>query len=899
MANTVRSGFALIPFIVLALAPLTSFAQTAPFNLPSQSLAESLKAVGSQSNINVMVSPALVDGRQAPALKAQLSTREALEKLLEGTGLEYYFVNDQTVVIREKTAPAAGKAPPKSQATDAHKTALTTMAQTDQREDQGVSTVEQSREHPKSPKSKQAESLSVEGDSDRGKLEEIIVTGTHIRGVAPSSPVIEITRDQIERSGYTTIGDVIRGLPQNFSGGNNPQVQVGNAPGGVANISPSGGSAPNLRGLGPASTLTLVNGSRLAQDTAVGAADISLIPLDEVERVEVVTDGASAIYGSDAVGGVVNVILKKDYTGAQTTASFGKATDGGADDRRIAQLLGTTWDSGGALLVYEHDKQGAVYSEQRDFTSDALTPYSLLPSSSRNSFAVTAHQNLSSRISAQLDGLFTSRSGYSVLTYPPTYADPYSVNQYVATGRLNAKLPYNWTATFLASASEQRTAYMTLSSIKNQFPEEDLEGRSRLVELNANGDLFDLPSGVVRVAVGAGYREENFKDADVGIAMPFSNGDRSDDYVFGELAIPIVAAHGGLGLERLDLTASGRYDRYSDVGSKSVPKIGIIYSPVDSVSLRASWGKSFRAPSLADAYGLRVVGLFRLPNPASPTGRSLVLAPEGGNPSLQPETATSRTAGFDYKPEWVKGLRLSVSYFDIAYSNRIGTIANLFTVLTDPANAAFVVSNAPSLALQQSLIANANGGLRNFSGAPYNPAAVAAIVNAGPVNISRQDISGVDLGVSYKKEYSASSMDLFLDGAYEELDQRFTPESPSQELAGQAFNPPKVRARGGMTWETHVWAATAVMNYLGSETNTYQPSLPHVASWTTIDTQLSYKPPVQGILSGLTASIAVQNIFNKEPPYLKFNTFRTGLNYDSLNASPLGRFVTLKFSEVW
>jgi len=106
MTRTLRSRFALALAFAL-LAPLSGFAQTSPFNLPSQALAESLKAVGAQTNVNVLVTPDLVDGKQAPALKASMSVTDALATLLQGTGLEYHFVNDQTVVIRQKV-PSTG-----------------------------------------------------------------------------------------------------------------------------------------------------------------------------------------------------------------------------------------------------------------------------------------------------------------------------------------------------------------------------------------------------------------------------------------------------------------------------------------------------------------------------------------------------------------------------------------------------------------------------------------------------------------------------------------------------------------------------------------------------------------------------------------------------------------------
>src|SRR5690606_21184391 len=116
----------------------------------------------------------------------------------------------------------------------------------------------------------------------------------------------------------------------NFTGGQNPGVLMGNvAGGGLANQNVTGGSGLNLRGLGPDASLTLLSGRRLAYGGFVQSVDISAIPVEAVERVEIVADGASAIYGSDAVGGVANVVLKRDFEGVALSARYGAASDGG------------------------------------------------------------------------------------------------------------------------------------------------------------------------------------------------------------------------------------------------------------------------------------------------------------------------------------------------------------------------------------------------------------------------------------------------------------------------------------------------------------------------------------------------------------------------------------------
>jgi len=95
------------------------------------------------------------------------------------------------------------------------------------------------------------------------------------------------------------------------------------------------------------------------------------------------------------------------------------------------------------------------------------------------------------------------------------------------------------------------------------------------------------------------------------------------------------------------------------------------------------------------------------------------------------------------------------------------------------------------------------------------------------------------------------------------------------------------------------WQATAIVNYLGGSQNIYAPERVPVASWTTLDTQLSYNAAPQTVLSGLHASLSVRNLFDRDPPYVQFDTYRQGLNYDSLNVTPLGRVVTLQLSKDW
>ena len=159
------------------------------------------------------------------------------------------------------------------------------------------------------------------------------VTGTNIKRVdsETSAPIETITREDIQASGLQTIQDVVRQITANNNGGIAPSFTNGFS---------ASGSAVSLRGLGPNNTLVLVNGRRLANfgladDGHASYPDLGQLPFDAVERIEVLKDGASAIYGSDAVAGVVNVILRQQYTGFTATATGGTTTGGEGNQYRV------------------------------------------------------------------------------------------------------------------------------------------------------------------------------------------------------------------------------------------------------------------------------------------------------------------------------------------------------------------------------------------------------------------------------------------------------------------------------------------------------------------------------------------------------------------------------------
>lgn len=200
------------------------------------------------------------------------------------------------------------------------------------------------------------------------KIEEIVITGSRIRGVAPvGSAVNAVGREEIESSGALTTAQILQQVPQVFNLGvsENSRGQSG----GSGNI--TYGSSVNLRGIGPFATLTLINGHRaIGQGTTSATVDPSIIPSLALERIEIVADGASAIYGSDAVAGVVNLIMRRNEKGMQGFIRYGVGDS--YTERQIGALWGTKWKNGQLTLTFENDFHSALSGRDRDFFTGDL-----------------------------------------------------------------------------------------------------------------------------------------------------------------------------------------------------------------------------------------------------------------------------------------------------------------------------------------------------------------------------------------------------------------------------------------------------------------------------------------------------------------------------------------------
>jgi len=216
-------------------------------------------------------------------------------------------------------------------------------------------------------------------------LDRIEITGSRIRSadVETQQPILTLDRQALERQGYTSVADVL----QNLTSAGSPAISRADALASGENV---GGYYVDLRNLGAERTLVLVNGKRLGATTS-GLQDLSQIPMAAIERIEVLKDGASSIYGSDAIAGVVNVITRKRFDGAEASVEYGQFGEGDGETSQYSLTIGSQGERGGVTLSAEYSKQDPVFAKNRWFSRDGSrgpnsTPNSWSPISQNGSW---------------------------------------------------------------------------------------------------------------------------------------------------------------------------------------------------------------------------------------------------------------------------------------------------------------------------------------------------------------------------------------------------------------------------------------------------------------------------------------------------------------------------------
>jgi iron complex outermembrane recepter protein len=877
------------------------FSRQVNFDIAAQSVEAALLEFSKQADVQVMVGTLSLAGQKTEGVKGRLSVTAALEQLLRNTGLEYQAQGNTITVraIRNARADAVGmplvdrlRLASSDAGGEAAASNLPTRASTGETAD------------------------AAEG-ARAAQLEEIMVTGTHLRGTLSSSPLLQYDREAIEKTGYTNIEELIRSIPQNFAGGAlgaSPDGTLG--PGVGAQRNNEAASGVNLRGLGENSTLVLLNGQRMAPSAFGSFVDISSIPLAAIDHVDVLTDGSSAVYGSDAVAGVVNFVLRRDYDGAETSLRYGEVTSGSANETVAGQSIGKTWDGGGLFASGQYSYASALPSTDRSLTATAPQPTDILPRTKKYSGIFRVHQRAFSSLELFADALLGRSDVYRRTTLGPTASTTTDSRNDMNNfhGGLAVTPIGDWRLEASGTTGRQKleTVFPSITPLPPGYTPGTLAGTNDAKvtsgDFKADGTFFGLPGGAVKAAVGGSYRKEEFEA--VITRLPPAAGTRKVDRdvraAFAEANIPIVGKSNAIpAIQRLTVSAAVRYDNYSDFGSTTNPKYGILWSPVADLDVRASWSTSFRAPGIheliSQSAGLFVYNwLF-----ASPTGvpdSTPVFVLFGNNPELKPEESTNWSIGLDYQSKRLPGAKFSLNYFDIDFRNRIITppfdpgalqrqdiYGSLLTPLSDDAAAAaYLQSIVSSGATFVDLFGFGSSGVRYVYADQQQNAAVV-----------KQ--SGFDFLAEYSFKVGSNSLDARLNAAViNEIETALTSSSTPTDLVDTYSNPLRFRLRADLSWAREGFWVNGAVNYNNAYEDTTATPRANVPSWTTVDLAMRYTPKAKGTaLSGVSFGLSAINIFDNDPPFVQGGIGLTGVHYDVGNANPRGRFISLDVRKAW
>ena len=828
--------------------------------------------------------------------------------------------------------------------------------------------------------------------------EEVVVVGSRI-GVGSnfesSSPIVTVDREAIENSGYTNLQQLLVKLP---SSGNGTFSTRGNNQDSTAN----GASAISLRGLGADATLVLVNGRRVAissfaESITTNFVDINTIPVSAIERIEVLKDGASAVYGSDAVAGVINVVLRSDFDGFELASGYGEAD--GTDEVTASAIWGTSSDAGNITIMFDYFKNSRLGNNERgplgtadqsarggeDFRSSrgfpgtfvvdgvatvdpgcpaaqvagALClfdygPFNLaIPASERSGLVVLGTRDFGgvevfTQIAVQhnngeAEGAPTPLDGDAGLTVPATHPDnPFTTantmdvlrfrtvdagsRQWdIETDNLSALVglrgsigDWDWEIAGQRGRSESKqTGNRSMGWVRTDFlqqlidsgaynpfggfvnPQDVIDqittslvrqGKSDLTAFDATvtGDVFDMPAGPVRMAIGAEYREESVSDIPddqfqrgliFGTEAVSAEADRDITSFFVEFSVPL--------LENLEVQLAGRYDDYSDFGDTTNPKVGVRWAVTDTFALRGSWAEGFRAPSLAQ------VGLG--PSQESQFFQDTFLCADqgvspcpvldytiifSGNPDLEPETSESYNFGFVWQPSG--SFNMAVDYWDLTQENKIDEVpfGFLYQQFCNVQTSTVCVRQAP-------LPGDTLGELTSIA--------------STFVNIGEQSANGVDLELNYTLEVGSATVALglnyshLLDFERIELNSSAT-ALVSRDLTGE-YEYPEDRAVFTSSWTIGDWGINAALNYVGSFEDRPDNDFDGVLDFDTVKTrkvdsmvttnlQLAY----HGI-KNTTLMLGVDNVLDEEPPFAVGDGDTDLYGYVQSQHDPRGRFI--------
>ena len=837
--------------------------------------------------------------------------------------------------------------------------------------------------------------------------QDIIVTGSSIRGVAPvGSQLIGVTRDTIQTTAPANTKELLSNVPQLGNFGTNAEQST---PGRWR----TPGFQPNIHNLGMYATLTLINGHRIAPTGGEAVLpDPSIIPVIAVQRVEIIADGASAVYGSDAVAGVVNFIYRRDVEGVEASATYG--WNGTRYRKYDASLLaGHRWSTGSVMAAYEYSENrspltndigflalggdqrsrggrdlrgancllpnvtvaGQVYGYQADGSFSTtrnlcgnLDPLAtIIPDGHRHAALVTARQELADNVEIWTELNYSrydtfrwgGRPSISVVvpnTSPyfrlPDGVDPATVNSisvvrsglglfpsgeqpqndrfWGITAGADIKLGKDWVANIMAHVSKTRlirdvqppeldqpaltrlteaglfnpfgqaadNSADVLAQINNNYTQINSGNQGlRELQVKADGPLFSIAGGDVRVAIGTDFRVEQLNQYQTSgpldstgplgpnrLIIRADHLSRTVTSAFAELNVPLFSdANARPFFQALSLAISGRLDYYDKYGTIFNPKYGFNWTPVNGVTARASYSTSFVAPNM----GMTTTS-FSVPRPNSAINLTDVttgefigvinqLNPGGGNSELEPEKATTWSIGADFVPDFAPGLRVSLTYYEAEYRNMVFQ-PSATDALTDPQMAMYRILHPTDAQLAEFLA--------EYPAQSALPTGIVwdALIWYNAQNMGLRRVAGIDIDAAYR--FSTASLGSFNLGVIANLQTRFTqrqsPGAPLNDRRGTS-DAPDAKIRYQLGWDLEPVTLNLFANYVSGYRYTALNPAQKVKANLTFDLSGSVDLSKM-IREGVSLQGRIVNLFDKEPPFVD-----SANGYIASLASPFGR----------
>uniref|UniRef100_Q0HYM3 TonB-dependent receptor n=1 Tax=Shewanella sp. (strain MR-7) TaxID=60481 RepID=Q0HYM3_SHESR len=839
-----------------------------------------------------------------------------------------------------------------------------------------------------------APSISYAADNGADKVERIEVTGSRIKrtDIEGPSPIQSIGKEDIANMGFDNLQQLLERMPANGAGAFSTR---GNSQDSTAN----GGASISLRGLGPDATLVLINGRRVAASAfAEGITnsfvDINNIPVSAIERIDILKDGASAIYGSDAIAGVVNIVLKKDIEGIEVNLGYGDTPGTGYDETTASVVWGVKSEKGSASVILDYFKNdtlaatdlgrfgtadqssygGEDFRSSRGFPGyfyvdgvktidpscppDRATasgsclfdygPYNLvLPAAERIGAIgqfdyhfnddLTAFLELAAQHNSSIaGGAPTPLDEDAALTVPGTHPNnPWGKDIEIGrfrtvdagarrwdiesdTLRLVAGLrgtikEWDWEASVQRGRSEStQTGDRTQGWVRTDYLQAEIDagrynpfggtmnsqdvidaittslvrqGLSSMTSYAANisGQAFTLADRDIMMAAGVEYREESVSDVPdeqfqrgliFGTEAVSAAASRDQYAGYVEFSIPVT--------DNFELQLAGRYDHYSDFGSTTNPKVAFQWGITDELTSRGSWSTGFRAPSLAQI-GLgpsRESSFFIDTYRCAADGvdcEALDYNTEfQGNSELDAEESETWNLGLIWAPS--QKFDIGFDVYSITQDNKIDKqpLGDIYTANCNDQNSTVCERLAPQ------------------AGQTLGPI---SIIHSSFINLSSQDVQGVDLSTHYGLELDSFG-DLKFGLEYSYL-HNF--EKDGLDYTGE-YKFPQHRWLLTTNWTMDNFAANVNLSYIGEFEDTPDIDFDGVLDFETnksrmVDAQLlvdmsgSYR-----FNEMFKLTLGVNNLFDEEPPFAIGDGDTDLYGYVISVHNPMGRYIYTKLT---